>query len=672
VNWTQSLSPAWAMNAKASYNRINLARSLGARFATPRLFMGNFSQANIGGFLTALPGDLPFDPTLNSQFTGPINLFQGSLDFSGPWRNQQFRLGAAYFYTQDNRRVGSFQNGQFIFGPSLPQALNNLLLGQVSTFQVAVNPQGALPGQTVALPLAQPDFSRSLSSHDFSLYFSHNWRAHPRLNVVWGLRYDFYDTPRARNGQVLFNFIPGAGTDIFTQVRNGQLQSAGSLSEGSLYKRDWDNIAPRIGLAWDVTGDGRTSLRAGYGITYVSTFNTVAGYYQSTPNFAIVSLTANTGTTGVIPLSTANFGPLAGTTGTVTLPGTLVRGIERNIDTPFVHFWNVSLERELARNTVAAVRYTGSAGRDLLTVYNVNRPGSAAAFVGDPNPTARLNPQFGPIYFLRSDGRSNYNALLVELSNSTWQTIGLQFSARYRYAKANDNVPASLGSSFGNFGGSFAPGLVSPFNPDFDYGPADYDLRHRFIGSFDWEVPFEKIGDRFFGGSGSAIARQVFGGWQLTGIISANHGAPFTVFNCAGAATAETPCPRLVLTGEIDREGLEGSRPDPSVPNRFVFIDPAQTTGGVITPGNVFGPFPAGATGRNFFRGPGFWNVDLGVGKRFRFTENSSVRFRGEFFNAFNHPNLFVPASVDVGSSSYVPAFKSGRRQIQLAMKFVF
>src|SRR5581483_8350277 len=148
--------------------------------ATPRLFMGNFSQANIGGFLTALPGDLPFDPTLNSQFTGPINLFQGSLDFSGPWRNQQFRLGAAYFYTQDNRRVGSFQNGQFIFGPSLPQALNNLLLGQVSTFQVAVNPQGALPGQTVALPLAQPDFSRSLSSHDFSLYFSHNWRAHPR------------------------------------------------------------------------------------------------------------------------------------------------------------------------------------------------------------------------------------------------------------------------------------------------------------------------------------------------------------------------------------------------------------------------------------------------------------------------------------------------------------
>ena len=113
------------------------------------------------------------------------------------------------------------------------------------------------------------------------------------------------------------------------------------------------------------------------------------------------------------------------------------------------------------------------------------RPSWASA-----GPTARLNTGLSPIFFLNSNGRSNYNAFIADVTNSTWRTIGLQFTARYRFAKALDNVNPFFGNNFGVFGGSFSPNLLSPFDPDNDYGPSDFDVRHRFIGSFIWESHF--------------------------------------------------------------------------------------------------------------------------------------------------------------------------------------
>ena len=665
VNWTQSVGSTWTSNSKLSFNRINLARSLGSSLATPRLFLTGVARTNLGGFQFALPGDLPFDPSLNSLLTGPLNFMQVSQDFAGPWMNQQFRFGGSYFYTQDNRNANAFQSGTAILGAGLPQALDNLLLGRVSTFQTAIDTQGALPGRTIPLPAAQPNFNRSLSAHDFSVYFSHSLRALPRLTVNWGLRYDFFDTPRRRDGQVVSGFFLGDGPDIFTEIRNGRLLTAGlGNADGTIYKRDWDNIAPRIGLALDLTGDGRTSLRGGYGINYERPFSYVAGLFLNAANFGVASFTATGGS--VIPLSTSNFGLLNGAPGTAIPPGLFLSAAESTLETPRHHFWNVSLERELTANTIAALQYAGGHGEELYTLSNINRPGSAAAFLGDPNPLARLNPQFGPINFLATNGRSNYNAMIAEVSNSSWRRIGLQFTARYRFAKALDNISSFFGSPT-----SLGANLLDPFNADNDYGVSDFDIRHRFIGSFNWEVPFDKIGDRFFGGAGSAIARQVFGGWQLTGIFNVQSGAPFSVFNCAGAATAEAPCPRLALSGTVDRDGTGDPRDDATLPNRFVYIDPgSQVTS--VAPGNVFAPFAAGTTSRNFFRGPRTWNVDMGLHKRFRFTENSGLQIRGEFFNLFNHANLFVPSNVDVSSTGYVPAFRSGRRIIQLAAKFTF
>jgi hypothetical protein len=171
------------------------------------------------------------------------------------------------------------------------------------------------------------------------------------------------------------------------------------------------------------------------------------------------------------------------------------------------------------------------------------------AFLGVGGPTDRLNSALGPVFFLNSNGRSNYNAFIADLTNSTWRTIGLQFTARYRWSKALDNVSSFFGNNFGLFGGSFTPNLLSPFDPENDYGPSDFDVRHRFIGSVIWEVPYQDGGCC---GGNSGWRRWLLGGWSATGIFQAMTGLPFTVFDCAGALTPETPCPRALIAPGAD------------------------------------------------------------------------------------------------------------------------
>jgi hypothetical protein len=660
LNWSNAVSSKWGYNTKLSFNRFNVMRQLGVQPASPRLLATSAGSAKLGGYSILLPGYLPLAPDIILPFTGPLNLLHVNQDVDVALGNHQFKFGGGYFYTQDNRTIGAYQNAPLTLGAGLPQALNNLLMGQASTFATTINPGFAQPGETIPLPVKPASFGRSAGIHDFALYFNDSWRISPRLNLNLGVRYDFFSVPNSLDMRIQSNFFFGKGVNFFEHIANGTVDNPA----GKFYEQEWDNVGPRFGFAWDIFGSGRTSLRGGYGLTYQRPQGSPSlSTFLNPPNIGVVALTARTVGVKTIPITTNNLGPLGGGAGTATLPPLALNALPSNyvFKTARTHFWSLALEHEFLPNIVALVQYAGATGRDLYAVSNINLPSSGAVYLGASNPLARLNPQYAAIYWISKDGRSNYNALIAGISSSNWRNLGLVFSGRYRYAQALDNL------------GSFPThnlnrGLLDPVNPGLDYGPADFDVRHRFTGNFSWEVPFEKLTGSF--------AKAVFGGWQLAGILEFRSGSPYTVFNCANAGSAESTCPHLLVKGTVRKEGAGDTLPDPAIPNRFVFADLSEVNAGSfthpVTGTSDFGPYPANMLGRNFFRGPGFWNVDAGIYKRFQLWEGFDLQFRAEFYNLFNHANLFVGGAVDINSTNYVAAYRDGRRQIQLGLKLTF
>ncbi|HJZ80760.1 MAG TPA: hypothetical protein VKD91_10455, partial [Pyrinomonadaceae bacterium] len=359
-----------------------------------------------------------------------------------------------------------------------------------------------------------------------------------------------------------------------------------------------------------------------------------------------------------------NRGPFE-TRGTqVILPPTSLRHVRQDIGTAYAHFWSASFQHEITPNMVASINYTGSAGRNLYSLENTNRPGSAAVYLGSPIPTSRLNNQYTAINTRGKGGESNYNALVIDFASSQVKTWGLQFTASYTYGHSLDN----LSTTFSEGANNFNLGLLDPFNPRLDYGSSDYDVRHRFGSSVTWEVPVKWFDNR--------LLKQILGGWQLTGIFVMQTGTPFSVFDCTNATTAESVCPRLIQTAPLAFSEEHNLRTDPTSPNRFSFIDLSNQTPGVytnpITGNSDFGPYPSNMTARNSFRGPGYWNIDAGLYKNFRITERYNIQFRTEFYNFFNNSNLFIRGDEAEVNTGFVPAFRSGRRNLQFALKFSF
>ena len=677
VSLTHSFSPRLVSQTKLVYNRLNSQQPLGSQAPSPTLYMRT-TRTRLNNFLVALPGYLPFNPGSAIPFGGPQNLFQLYQDFNSTFGNHQFRYGGTFVHIQDNRTFGAYQTAVETLGANTGQALGNLVAGRLRAFQAAIDPRGAFPGQSVSLPLGPPNFSRSNLYNEFGLYVQDNWRFRPRLTVNLGLRYDYFGVQHNRRPELDSNFYFGSGSTLQERIRNGSVQLAENSPVGGLWEPDKNNFGPRVGFAYDVFGDGRTSVRGGYGISYERNFGNVTfNVIQNPPNYAVINILP--GVTpgfpvGSLSITPSNVGPFAGTSGSITLPQTSLRHVREDINTAYAHFWSLSVERELLPGTVASVQYSGSAGRNLYSLENINRPGTGFIYLGDTAPFSRLNNQYSGINTRGKSGFSNYNALIADIVTSKFRSIGLSFSARYTYSKALDNLSSTFSESANNFN----LGLLDPFNPKLDYGPADFDVRHRFTTGFNWEVPFNKIGDRFFGGTGTAVSRQIFGGWELTGIFTARSGSPFTVFDCSNAATSESACPRVFATGTLPTDARDNPTPDASVPNRFNYLDLT----GLVSPGSFinprtgnsdFGPYPNNMIGRNRFRGPGFWNLDAGLYKRFKFTETLSLQLRAELYNVFNHANMFVIGDeADVSSGTVIPSRRLGRRNLQLAAKFIF
>ncbi|HMF55220.1 MAG TPA: TonB-dependent receptor, partial [Pyrinomonadaceae bacterium] len=676
VNVTHNFTSTLVSQTKLVYNRLNDLQGLAAAPVGPTFFLTNTAFQQIGGHDVAFPGYLPYTPGNGIPFGGPQNLGQAYEDISWTHGNHTVRLGGQYVYIQDNRTFGAYEEATEAIGSNVRGGLNNLVTGNVFQFQAAVFPQGKFPGQSVTLPVGPPDFGRSNRYNDWSLYFNDAWRFTPRLTFNLGVRYEYYGVQKNKNPALDSNFyFGGDGTLSFANIRSGSVQIAQNSPVGGLWRPDRNNFAPRLGFAWVIFGDGRTSVRGGYGRAFERNFGNVTfNVIQNPPNYAVISITTPD-VPGGIPISNNNFGPLAGANGTRILPITSLRAVDPNIQNAYADFWSLSLERELMPGTVFSIEYSGSKGHKLYDIANINRVGTGTTYLGSrvirPDTgtlTDRLNGQYSNINFRGQNGRSQYNGLTFSLESSQLRRTffkGTQFTARYTWSHAQDNLSTTFSESTNN--GSFILGYLDPFNPDLDFGDADFDVRHRFSGSFNWDLPF--------GNNMTGVGRQVLGGWTLTGIFVARTGTPFSVYDCSFAITI---CNRMLqVSPDLNFHGT-GNPASSGDPNRFNYIDlrpqfPGAGTFFDVSGAGEVGPYPANMTRRNAFRSPGFWNLDFGLYKNIRITEGTRLQLRSEFYNIFNHANLFVSGSdADIVEVDQVQAFRDGRRHIQFAVKLIF
>lgn len=673
---THVLSPTLVSQSKIVYNRLDNSQPLGEAPAGPTLYLTGTANQRLAGQILSLPGYSQFTPGNAIPFGGPQNLGQIFQDISWTKEKHQFRFGGQYVYIQDNRAFGAYQNAVEQLGSNVQSGLNNFVEGKLAIFTAAVNPQGKFPGDSISLPVGQPDFTRSNRYHDFAFYANDSFRITPRINLNLGARYEYYGVQHNVDPKKDSNFYFGTGATLQEQIRNGKVMIAQDSPVGGLWAPDKNNIMPRIGIAWDVFGTGKTSLRGGFGIAIERNFGNVTfNAIQNPPNYAVINIEPTDVVGGIIRVTSDNAGPLAGSSGSKVIPATSLRWLRPDITNAFSRFYSFSIEHELISRTVLSLEYSGSSGVDLYSLENPNRTGTGLRYLNSSTPrppalggtSTRLNGQYGALNARANNGFSRYDSMIASINSSRFGNTGLQLNAKYTFSANRDN----LSTTFSEGAGVFNLGLLDPYNPRLDYGYSDYDSKHRFVTNLSWEIPFAK--------HLRGVAGHILGGWNYSSIFSARTGTPFSVYDCSNAATV---CLRMLSSGNLATTGgkfseVEGEK------NQFTYIDLSNQSASDFTDvsgSTEVGPYPSNMTSRNIFRAPGMWKIDGSLRKIFRVNEKYTMEFRGDFINMFNHSNLFVRTdSIDRSGSSGVLTSRGitganvkERRNVQLSLKFAF
>jgi len=419
------------------------------------------------------------------------------------------------------------------------------------------------------------------ANENYSFFIQDDWKAHPRLSLNLGLRYDVSSVSREKEGR-LQNF----DLNTLTFTPPGQ----------KLYDIDKNNFGPRFGFAFDVFGNHKTVVRGGYGIFYDRDLPASFGSPQ-----------ANTFPTLSVDLFTALFVcgifpqfPVDPAAYACAVPNAF--HIEKNLQTAMAQHWSLNIQHDLGFGTLQ-VGYVGNHVTHLLTngvvtPRNINRR--------DPVTQVRpLSSNFGDIFVVGDYPQSNYNALQATFKRNLAK--GLRFNANYTWSHAIDDVVG------------FFKDYQDENNARAERASSDQDVRHNFTLDAGYDVPLR---DWFSGGPGWIVD-----GWQLNTITQIRSGLPVNVTRQGGVFGGFSFRPDLV-------PGVDTRCPNFSVPecqfNAAAFSNPGD---------GVFGN-----AGRNLLRGPGFAQVDFSVFKNTKLTETSSVQFRAEIFNLFNHANFADPS----------------------------
>ncbi len=343
--------------------------------------------------------------------------------------------------------------------------------------------------------------------------------------------------------------------------------------------------------------------------------------------------------------------------------------VDPNIVNAWAHFWSVSLQREIFANTTASIEYTGSKGVDLYSISNINRTGFGAYYLGDSSlSTSGRTSSTAASTSARNDGSSLYNGVTFGLDWRKLGDTGLQFTARYTLGWAKDDLSNTF-SEGGNNGIANGLGFLDPLNPDLDYGYAEFDVRHRFVGSAHLGAPTGEELDGLREGSPQRLAVSLLVQRPERGAVLDRrlHERRRLLLRPDGGRGSAQRLHREGAVGRGEHVGLP--RHQQPGPRAFGTIASALTGDNEVWADADTSKMSK----RDAFRGPGTWNIDAGLYKRFRFTDRFAMQLRLEVYNLFNHANLYLNgAEADISTTDMITAYKDGARRLQIAAKFEF
>jgi hypothetical protein len=560
---------------------------------------------------------------------------------------------------------------------------------------------------------------RDVSQKSFGFFGQDEWRVLRHLTLTAGLRYDV-SLPITEANNLLGNFDPNVG-----------LVQVGKQIDKP-YNTDWNNFAPRLGLAWDVFGTGKTVLRAGGGIIYEIPH--ISLFISQNSADALGLATIPTGAIGVTPgggnIATAvvrpdgNWtvdGPIFGDIPSTPLncdadtPCSIL-GVDRNIKTPYVANWNLNLQQQITDSMALQVAYVGNRGIKLYSIRDINQNNWLldwqANGMGDPyedtdgqsgrpltNPTVCGNncmPYLSNVDMLENKDYSFYHGLQVTLRERPHK--GLDFVAGYTWAHAIDIYGSNRAYTWENAN-----------DPTLERGDASSDIRNRFTLAMTYSLPKLNHFDALLGGwtfnsiltfeggtphdlfDGTSAISGTYSGndrWNMIGDGSnlkwGPNGIPFIpkYVDDAGGNTIVNPSWQSTC-GPYAPGLLPGIDPGTDYPTTSDFEGGCYAQNGTILVPAQWGQF--GDMRRNLLRGPGYSDVDMSVGKTFSLSERFKLQLRGEVFNILNHPNfagltLDMSSAVNIGIPAYTPDVAAsnpvvgsgGSRHIQIGAKIIW